>query len=79
MGNLWALFLFCLCVCLNETRPLVNQTLNVSFPLSARRYSGHPFLAVVSDSLWEKDCGLRWNLGKSHIHVQAPLLKHINL
>lgn len=62
----------------SKQKQLVNQTFHVFFffffPPSALRYSGHPLLAVVSDSLWEKDGGLRWHLGKAHNHVQAPLL-----
>ena len=46
-------------------------------PSSALRYSGHPVLAVVPDSLWKKDGSLRWLLGKAHNHIQTPLLSHM--
>lgn len=47
-------------------KQLVNHTCFCFFsPLSALRYSGHSLLAVVSDSFWKEDSGLRWHTGKS--------------
>lgn len=51
-----------------NSQNIYNLPLNVSPPPSALRHSGHPLLAVVSDSLREKDCSLHRLNSKAHTH-----------
>lgn len=50
--------------CVSKQNQLGNQ--NFFFPPSALCYSGNPLLAVVPESFWKEDCGLRRLLGKAH-------------
>lgn len=45
---------------------LTETIFSFIFSPTAVCYAVHPLLAVVSHSLWKKDCSLCWKLGKTH-------------